>query len=233
MTLPTPCRPSRSAPTSPPSFPPALPSTPAALRPPVPRLLARLAVLALLAGAAGLAAAAPDGTADGGARFVAERGLAGDAAAALPGEGGLIDRMASGASELALGAMAFIGVPYRRGGNSESEGFDCSGLTRRVFASVLGLVLPRRSNEQAAAASLVDVPRDDLKPGDLVFFNTLRHAFSHVGIYIGEGRFVHAPRSGAEVRIEDMRSSYWTRRFDGARRAAGRTAPLPADDRPS
>ena len=202
----------------------------------MPRLLARLAVLALLAGTAGLAAAAPDGTADGVARFLAERGLAGDAAGAPPG-GGLIDRMASGASELALGAMAFIGVPYRRGGNTENEGFDCSGLTRRVFASVLGLVLPRRSNEQAAAPSLVDVPRGDLKPGDLVFFNTLRQAFSHVGIYIGEGRFVHAPRSGAEVRIEDMRSSYWARRFDGARRAAGLVldgpAALPAGDRPS
>ena len=202
----------------------------------MPRLLTRLAVLALLGGVAGLAAAAPDGTADSVARFLAERGLTGEAA--LPGgDGGLIDRMASGASELALGAMAFIGVPYRRGGNTENEGFDCSALTRRVFASVLGLVLPRRSNEQAAASSLVDVPRDDLKPGDLVFFNTLRQAFSHVGIYIGEGRFVHAPRSGAEVRIEDMRSSYWARRFDGARRAAGLggdgPAAPPAGDRPS
>ena len=187
----------------------------------MPALLSRLTALALLAGAAGLAAAAPDGTADSVARFLAERGLAGDAAVAPPAAVGLIDRMTSSASDLVLGAMAFIGVPYRRGGNSENEGFDCSGLTRRVFASVLGLVLPRRSNEQAAAASLVDVPRDDLKPGDLVFFNTLRHAFSHVGIYIGEGRFIHAPRSGAEVRIEDMRSSYWARRFDGARRAVG------------
>ena len=61
--------------------------------------------------------------------------------------------------------------------------------------------------------------RDELKPGDLVFFNTLRHAFSHVGIYIGEGRFIHAPRKGGEVRVEDMRQAYWTKRFNGARRA--------------
>ena len=114
--------------------------------------------------------------------------------------------------------MNFIGVPYRFGGDSEEEGFDCSGFTRHVFALTLGLMLPRRSDEQASADELVDIDRDELAPGDLVFFNTLRRAFSHVGIYVGGGRFIHAPRTGSEVRIEDMRSSYWARRFDGARR---------------
>jgi cell wall-associated NlpC family hydrolase len=125
------------------------------------------------------------------------------------------------ASDLVLQAMAFLGVPYRRGGDSAAEGFDCSGFTRYVFENSLGLVLPRRSAEQATAAGLVPVLRDDLKPGDLVFFNTMRRAFSHVGIYVGDGKFIHAPRAGATVRIEDMRQAYWSQRYNGARRAEG------------
>ncbi|HET6598439.1 MAG TPA: C40 family peptidase, partial [Burkholderiaceae bacterium] len=69
------------------------------------------------------------------------------------------------------------------------------------------------------AKSLIKVPRDELEPGDLVFFNTLKRTFSHVGIYIGEGKFIHAPRPGSEVRVEDMRFAYWSKRFTGARRA--------------
>jgi cell wall-associated NlpC family hydrolase len=83
----------------------------------------------------------------------------------------------------------------------------------------LGLVLPRRADEQAKAKGLIDVKRDELKPGDLVFFNTLKRTFSHVGIYVGEGKFIHAPRTGGEVRVEDMRFAYWAKRFTGARRA--------------
>ena len=132
----------------------------------------------------------------------------------------IAERVRDGASGMVLTAMNFLGVPYRFGGNSEDEGFDCSGFTRHVFALALGLVLPRRSQEQANAAGLVDIGADELAPGDLVFFNTLRRTFSHVGIYIGGGKFIHAPRTGSEVRIEDMRSSYWARRFDGARRAS-------------
>jgi len=129
--------------------------------------------------------------------------------------------VASGAPELVIAALNFLDVRYRRGGNSAAEGFDCSGFTRHVVASVLGLQLPRRSAEQAQRAGLPSVPRDALQPGDLVFFNTLRRAFSHVGIYIGDGRFIHSPRSGQQVRIETIDSPYWSRRFDGARRVAG------------
>lgn len=124
------------------------------------------------------------------------------------------------ASDLVLTALNFLGAPYRRGGSSVDQGFDCSGFTRHVFEHSLGLVLPRRADEQARLTGLVRVLRDELMPGDLVFFNTMRRAFSHVGIYVGEGRFIHAPRSGAEVRIEDMRQTYWSRRFNGARRAS-------------
>jgi cell wall-associated NlpC family hydrolase len=123
-------------------------------------------------------------------------------------------------SEVVMAALNLLDVRYRRGGNSADEGFDCSGFTRHVFDSVLGLQLPHRSADQARQAGLLHVEREALKPGDLVFFNTLRRTFSHVGIYIGEGKFIHAPRSGQQVRVEEMDNRYWARRFDGARRAA-------------
>ncbi len=123
------------------------------------------------------------------------------------------------ASELILSAMNFLGVRYRFGGTSEETGFDCSGFTRHVFENSIGLLLPRRSVEQAQWPGLLSIRQDELKPGDLVFFNTMRSAFSHVGIYIGEGKFIHAPRTGSTIRVDDMQQEYWLRRFDGARRA--------------
>ena len=123
------------------------------------------------------------------------------------------------ASEAVMTAMNFLGVPYRRGGNTEATGFDCSGFTRHIFENSLGLVLPRRADEQASLSSLLPIQREDLKPGDLVFFNTMKRTFSHVGIYVGDDKFIHSPRAGGAVRIEDMRQSYWAARFTGARRA--------------
>ena len=120
------------------------------------------------------------------------------------------------ASDLVVGAMGFLGVPYRYGGNSVETGFDCSGLVRKVFEQSVGKIHPRRADEQAAATVAID--RSELKPGDLVFFDTMKRAFSHVGIYVGEGKFIHAPRSGGAVRVEDMRVAYWQTRFNGARR---------------
>lgn len=121
------------------------------------------------------------------------------------------------AQELVRSALQFLGVPYRRGGNSAETGFDCSGFVRTTFQQALGLMLPRRAAEQAAATHKIG--KDELRPGDLVFFNTLRRAYSHVGIYLGEGRFIHAPRRGATVRVESMDTRYWRTRFNGARRA--------------
>lgn len=122
------------------------------------------------------------------------------------------------ASELVVTAMGFLGVPYKRGGNSFDQGLDCSGFVRLIYEQTAGLVLPRRSAEQAAATQPID--KSELQPGDLVFFNTLRSAFSHVGIYVGDNKFIHSPRSGAVVRVEDMRVGYWQQRFDGARRVS-------------
>ena len=129
-----------------------------------------------------------------------------------------LDRYATNVQELVVRALSFVGVNYRRGGESPETGFDCSGLVRHVFRESLGLALPRTSRDISRVGETIH--REALQPGDLVFFNTLRHGFSHVGIYLGEHRFVHAPASGGEVRVEDMRLNYWSKRFNGARRIA-------------
>lgn len=124
----------------------------------------------------------------------------------------------SRAGDVVLTALTYLDTPYRLGGQSADAGFDCSGFTRQVFSQSLGVALPRQADEQAQAAGLLNVRRNELRPGDLVFFNTLRRVYSHVGIYLGDGRFVHAPRTGAQVRVEQIGASYWSRRFTGARR---------------
>ena len=120
------------------------------------------------------------------------------------------------ASELVIQAMGLLGVPYKLGGTSEEKGFDCSGFVRYMYEKSVGLVLPRRAEDQAKATE--EISRSELKPGDLVFFNTLKRTFSHVGIYVGDGKFIHAPRPGKAVRVDDMREAYWQKRFNGARR---------------
>jgi len=174
--------------------------------------------------------AAPQVPADPVAALLQERGLAttfvanpppGPLPMAAPASPSLVGKVRDSASSMVISAMNFLGVRYVRGGNNAEEGFDCSGFTRYVFENSLGLILPRRADEQATAAGLLTVKREDLRPGDLVFFNTLRRTFSHVGIYVGEDKFIHAPRTGSSVRVEDMRVSYWSKRFTGARRAPG------------
>lgn len=115
-------------------------------------------------------------------------------------------------------ALDLLGIRYRRGGTSPESGFDCSGFVGHVFREGLGLILPRSSKEISRAGE--PVAKNELKPGDLVFFNTMRSAFSHVGIYLGNNLFVHSPRTGGQVRIEDMRESYWAKRYNGARRVS-------------
>ena len=164
-----------------------------------------------------LSPSAPPAALDFLMRLLADKVVA-DSASATTADA-MLQRVSKDAAELVLSALNFVGVRYVRGGNSGQSGFDCSGFTRYVFGNSLGLVLPRRVDEQAKAPGLVAVKREDLRPGDLVFFNTLKRTFSHVGIYIGDNRFVHSPRPGGEVRTEDMGFAYWKQRFTGARRA--------------
>ena len=113
-------------------------------------------------------------------------------------------------------ALDLIGVRYRRGGDNPQTGFDCSGLVNHVFREARGLILPRSS--RAIGKSGLSVSKDELKAGDLVLFHNVRNAVSHIGIYLGDHRFVHSPRPGQAVSIADMRERYWAKRYSGARR---------------
>lgn len=122
------------------------------------------------------------------------------------------------AQEIVLRALSFIGVRYKYGGTTPDTGFDCSGLIRYVFNQATGKSLPGNAREISQVGASID--RTELQPGDLVFFNTLRRPFSHVGIYLGDSRFVHAPSRGGKVEIVDMSDRYWQTRYNGARRLA-------------
>ena len=124
-----------------------------------------------------------------------------------------------GAQDLAMFALGLIGVDYRWGGDTPEAGFDCSGLVRHVFQQVTGVTLPRTSKELSHIGA--PIAQRDLQAGDLVFFDTRRFAFSHVGIYLGDGRFIHAPSRGSEVEIAELSNGYWRKHFNGARRLVG------------
>jgi len=113
-------------------------------------------------------------------------------------------------------AMQLIGVRYRWGGNTPQSGLDCSGFVRYVFNDTFGFLLPRKSAQMSKVG--LQIGKDELQPGDLVFFNTMRHAFSHVGIYVGDNKFIHAPSKGKSIRVDDMTKVYWEKRYNGARR---------------
>lgn len=123
---------------------------------------------------------------------------------------------ASKAQEVLINALSLTGIKYRYGGNSPDTGFDCSGFVRYVFMQATNLSLPptARAISQLGRA----VSKDKLQPGDLVFFNTLKSTFSHVGIYIGDNRFIHSPRAGGAVRVEDLNTAYWVKTYNGAKR---------------
>lgn len=119
-------------------------------------------------------------------------------------------------SRLIAYARSLIGTPYLYGGNSPQRGFDCSGFVDHVFLHETNIRLPHSSREISRHGAAVS--KKNLRSGDLVFFNTARSKFSHVGIYLGADRFIHAPSSGGEVRVENMRDDYWRRSYNGARR---------------
>jgi cell wall-associated NlpC family hydrolase len=119
-------------------------------------------------------------------------------------------------SEALLQALLALGVDYRYGGHSPVTGFDCSGLVAHVYREAWGIRLPHSTQAQSEAG--VPVSLAELQAGDLVFYDTQKRPYSHVGIYMGDGKFVHAPKSGARVRVESLKNSYWVQRYSGARR---------------
>lgn len=137
-----------------------------------------------------------------------------------PDDSSFLERYTNRAQDLILKGLELVGINYRHGGTDPDSGLDCSGFVQLIFKDAVGLLLPRTAKEQSEVGNVVD--RKELKPGDLVFFNTMRRAFSHVGIYLGDNRFMHAPRTGAEVRVEDMSQGYWVKRYNGARRVVER-----------
>ncbi len=191
-------------------------------------LLLRASLCSALLAAASLAQAAPDmpskaapGVAGSNAsddleKLLLARGLIDKVQQASNMAANQVSSVTAAAGEIVVSAMGFLGLPYKRGGNSFDTGFDCSGFVKALYAQTLGKALPRTSAEQAAQTTTIE--KAELQPGDLVFFNTMRRAFSHVGIYVGEGKFIHSPKPGAQVRIEDMNVSYWDKRYNGARR---------------
>jgi cell wall-associated NlpC family hydrolase len=170
--------------------------------------------LALFGATAGLARA------DDLTKLLIDKGLVSSTPAPKAEDAGHLSLIADRTDALLSSALNYIGIPYKRGGSNEDLGFDCSGFVQNLYSKTFGMILPRSAVEQAQATTPID--KQELQPGDLVFFNTMRRAFSHVGVYLGDGKFIHAPRAGSKVRVESMKTSYWEKRFNGARRVQDR-----------
>jgi cell wall-associated NlpC family hydrolase len=125
-------------------------------------------------------------------------------------------KLLSQAEQVAQQALSLLGIRYKYGGNLPEQGFDCSGLVRYVFSQVAALNLPRTAKGQSTQGESIAL--SELQIGDLVFFNTRRFAFSHVGIYLGDNQFLHAPSRNGVVSVENIAVGYWQKRFNGARR---------------
>jgi cell wall-associated NlpC family hydrolase len=125
-------------------------------------------------------------------------------------------RATAGANDILFRAISLVGTPYRYGGNTPQGGFDCSGLVGYVYLDVAGIALPRSAEDMSRIKSR-DVSREELASGDLVFFRDHRRV-SHVGIYVGENRFVHAPNEGGMVRLDQLDAPYWREHYSGAKR---------------
>lgn len=131
-------------------------------------------------------------------------------------ESNVTNKLSTSMQELMLRAISLSGIKYKFGGSSPETGFDCSGFVRYVFQQAANLTLPHGARALSQLGQTVT--QENLQPGDLVFFNTLKSSFSHVGIYLGNHRFIHSPSAGKTVSVMDMSDGYWAQRFNGARR---------------
>lgn len=178
----------------------------------------QLRLLALLLTSFMVLAYAAPGKSQGETRPVAE----------VTDDGAPIKVLATGeeaVGDLLLQAMSLIGVAYRWGGSNPTAGLDCSGFIQYVFKKSLKVNLPRTAAEMARSGRAVD--KSELAAGDLVFFNTLGGRYSHVGIYMGNGKFIHSPRTGKSVEVSNMGLSYWVAHYTGARRVTRNASSLP------
>lgn len=132
------------------------------------------------------------------------------------------------AQDMLMYALSLVGVNYKYGGKSPDTGLDCSGFVSHVYKQAAGLVLPH--NARAISMFGQKIAISELQPGDLVFYNTMRHAYSHVGIYLGENKFVHASVTGRGVEVVNMNENYWVKRFNGARRVITSRLPFAASN---
>ncbi|MDE2249531.1 MAG: C40 family peptidase [Xanthomonadaceae bacterium] len=124
---------------------------------------------------------------------------------------------AATANDVLMRAIGLIGTPYKWGGNTPQSGFDCSGLVDYIYRTAADILLPHSSREMAAMDTREVKRMSDLASGDLVFFGN-RGSISHVGVYVGKGRFVHAPNSGGTVRLDDIDGPYWRDHFEFGKR---------------
>ncbi|BEV71269.1 MULTISPECIES: C40 family peptidase [unclassified Paludibacterium] len=129
---------------------------------------------------------------------------------------GLSHLQADGAGrEILMYTLSLLDVGYQFGGSNPAAGLDCSGMVSYIYYNAVGVKLPHNAAQIAGLARPIDI--NDLRVGDLVFFNTLNRPFSHMGIYIGDGKFVHAPRSNSVIRVDRLDNRYFASRFEGAR----------------
>ncbi len=137
----------------------------------------------------------------------------------------LSERLVKVAQPILHYALDLIGAPYKYGGSDPDKGMDCSGYVRHVYKQAANIELPRDARSISEQGQPINT--EELKPGDLVFFNTMRKAFSHVGIYAGDDKFIHAASSRTGVvTVSDMKQGYWAKRFDGARRVLNNDSAL-------
>lgn len=134
---------------------------------------------------------------------------------AAPASPSVAWQAAEKSDEVVMYAMGLMGTDYRFGGNNPESGLDCSGMVSYIYRQAVGLDLPHNAYQIAQLGR--KIPVSELRPGDLVFFNTLHRPYSHVGIYIGNGRFIHAPATNGKISISSLKSPYFAKRFDGAR----------------